>query len=65
MCWVEPKIRAPEDQLKRFLTRRETVGDSGCEAEEMERDMARQARFVSDEFHDFADRPRRAADPHL
>jgi hypothetical protein len=59
--YVEPKIRLEEDRLKTLRGRKESVGNSGREAKQLEKDIDRQEQFVS-ELRDFEEKLRRAAD---
>ncbi len=61
---VEPKIRLEEERLKSLRIRKEAAGSSGREAKQIEKDMDRQAQFVS-ELQDFEDKLRRAANLHI
>ena len=62
--YVEPKIRLEEDRLKTLRGRRESVGSSGREAKQLEKDIDRQEQFVS-ELRDFEEKVRRAANLHI
>jgi hypothetical protein len=62
--YVEPKIRLEEDRLKTLRGRRESVGSSGREAKQLEKDIDRQEQFIS-ELRDFEEKLRRAANLHI
>lgn len=62
--YVEPKIRLEEDRLNTLRSRKDSVGSSGSEAKQIEKDMDHQEQFIS-ELHDFKDKLRRTADLHL
>ncbi|OPY85800.1 MAG: hypothetical protein A4E72_01831 [Syntrophus sp. PtaU1.Bin208] len=62
--YVEPKIRLEEDRLKALRNRKESVGSSGREAKQLEKEIDRQEQFVS-ELKDFEEKLRRVANLHL
>jgi hypothetical protein len=62
--YVEPKLRLEENRLEQLRTQRASVGISGREAKQLEKQLDRQETFLS-ELRDFHDKLRRAADLHL
>jgi hypothetical protein len=62
--YVEPKLRLEENNLAQLRERRETVGTTGREAKQLEKDLDKQESFIS-ELHDFHDKLKRAADLNL
>lgn len=62
--YVEPKLRLEENNLSQLRQRRETVGTTGREAKQLEKELDKQESFIS-ELHDFHDKLKRAADLHL
>jgi len=61
---VEPKLRLEETQLEQLRTQLTKVGTAGREAKQIERQLERQEKFIS-ELEDFRDKLRRAADLNL
>lgn len=62
--YVEPKLRLEENNLSQLRQRRETVGTTGREAKQLEKELDKQESFIS-ELHDFHGKLKRAADLHL
>jgi hypothetical protein len=62
--YVEPKLRLEENNLSQLRQRRETVGTTGREAKQLEKDLDKQESFIS-ELYDFHGKLKRAADLHL
>jgi hypothetical protein len=62
--YVEPKLRLEESRLEQLRTQRASVGISGREAKQLEKQLDRQETVLS-ELRDFHDKLRRAADLHL
>lgn len=62
--YVEPKIRLEENRLEQIRAQRASVGISGREAKQLERQLDRQGTLLS-ELRDFHDKLRRAGDLHL
>jgi hypothetical protein len=62
--YVEPKLRLEENNLSQLRERRETVGTTGHEAKQLEKDLDKQESFIS-ELHDFHGKLNRVADLHL
>ncbi len=61
---MEPKIRREEERLRELRRRKETVGKTGREAKQIEKEIDRQEEFVS-ELRDFEEKLRRVADLRL
>jgi hypothetical protein len=62
--YVEPKLRLEENNLAQLRQRRETVGTTGREGKQLEKELDKQESFIS-ELHDFHGKLKRAADLHL
>jgi hypothetical protein len=62
--YVEPKLRLEENNLSQLRQRRETVGTTGREAKQLEKDFDKQESFIS-ELHDLHDKLKGAAELHL
>jgi hypothetical protein len=62
--YVEPKLRLEENNLSQLRQGRETVGTTGREAKQLEKELDKQESFIS-ELHDFHGKLKRAADLHL
>jgi hypothetical protein len=62
--YVEPKLRLEENNLSQLRQRRETVGTTGHEAKQLEKELDKQESFIS-ELRDFHDKLKRVADLHL
>jgi hypothetical protein len=62
--YVEPKLRMEENNLSQLRQRRETVGTTGRDAKQLEKELDKQESFIS-ELHDFHDKLKRVADLHL
>jgi hypothetical protein len=62
--YVEPKLRLEENNLSQLRQRRETVGTTGREAKQLEKEVDKQESFIS-ELRDFHGKFKRVADLHL
>jgi hypothetical protein len=62
--YVEPKLRLEENNLSQLRQRRETIGTTGREAKQLEKELDKQESFIS-ELYDFHGKLKRAADLHL
>lgn len=62
--YVEPKLRLEENNFTQLKQRRETVGTTGREGKQLEKDLDQQESFLS-ELQDFRDNLKRVADLNL
>jgi hypothetical protein len=62
--YVEPKLRLEENNLAQLRQRKGTVGTTGREAKQLEKELEKQESFIS-ELHAFNDKLKRVADLNL